>query len=1576
MENSDARRCGVELAVLLAAGSVGAADFNSSLAPLIPNIQRAQAPVITTVNGIEYALVADYFFDFLDPGYYLDMLDGKQAGGKIGIVKDPFGKAEYLGATTPIIDANFSRLQVSDDGKALWADIRYWPTIDDAPPPSGMLVWKLDELIAAAEKNSLAKQNTWRPLPIDREGTQAVVTPTKFNLNEGPGITSGWMFGMARSQVLNIKAEAGFHFGDVGVIDLTKLIKGLDEYKNAKSVTGFSNSVTAEGAVIIRNTDTEKSVMSTKAKESGSATTAATEESYEKGTFSKDGVLFLVPTLTPDQMNDLREGKRLAPRSISINLGELTIVKADGSTVTKNVTVAVNVSDFASAEGRVFFGDRDLANPGYSEFKLSGTVGVEQTNNPLDVFRVEQRLKYLGFPAIGTGSGNTLKEFKTDGTFGDEEKAALKLFEKVVRYQNAGENSKFNNDASGADGALGKKETLTLNWLNAYNAPHWMQFFESTGKSEPQFLSSNSHLPGWNNSQLGTFDPDAKRVQNVELYGTSWMYDLMVAKQYSPNTLRQSGSLFNGSVDANYGVTPRWVPSGIHSSHDLGMAFDLGVSNHIGYAKQKATTEALSSAINSLPKGPWSVVNAIAYTQPVLASGESGLPNTVQPTKEKNDQVSALRDFLSLYAVTRGDAIKGNGTWDDLPVKNGETARAALFGSGQPVGGLISKVLIGDAAVVDKKTGKIKTPLNANPYANINAVLYRLGITASPADSHQNHFHIYLSPPALKEIATSKPLLADGLADSEVFFAMPEVVEPEVLLSQVSFMLNQGEELMFVMDVPYVPVQETSVVLAAETATADKGTLTVSYILKDCQPVPSMGDPKSAERVVDPASALSNYMENRVGHALDFAAFKNPTLIEGPKHGKMTREVDSKGDVAFGFDPTPEYVGSDVAVFTVDYQGRQYKVIFELKVRKVVDQNIEYCPKPTLIKVKKPAAGSADYGLGGISVGFSDLPASALGSTTNTKITLDDNAAGYNWYIDATPADNSEYLPTANPNEWIAKADSEAAGKMDMLSVLLHEYGHALGIEHSASAHDYMATTLAPGVRRLPSAEELALMSRLAGDLRLELAGDSTPSPDTPSSPLPSVPLGGSLGLALLGRLRGNRYGGWNVAVDSASLIPQYAVAANPKLSNTEFAGGQGWSTTGDVRFQDGAATLIETASSQTRLNQVFIVGENDRFLSFTVAETALDDADQAPDDAFEVALLDANTGASLLGGTGLTRNDAFLNLQADGNDHKSQAVTSIRNADGSRTYLVDLAGIPTGTAVNLAFDLIGFGKGAAAASSHLTIRDLRIGVPQTRDDSVTLAEDTPIVLDALANDLNARQPGFVPVIVDAPAHGQVTINADGSFSFAPEQNWNGEDRFTYKLSDGRVDSNLATVSLTVTPVNDAPVTVADAASVGEDGTLAASRNLLANDSDVDAATVLTVAAPGEYVGVYGTLTLAQDGSYSYTLANDSNVVQALCAGEVVTDVFAYAASDGLTSTPAQLTVTITGENDAPVTAADAANVQEDGTIAASGNLLANDSDADAGTVPTVFAPGDYVGAYGTLNLGLDGSYSYALTND
>lgn len=142
-----------------------------------------------------------------------------------------------------------------------------------------------------------------------------------------------------------------------------------------------------------------------------------------------------------------------------------------------------------------------------------------------------------------------------------------------------------------------------------------------------------------------------------------------------------------------------------------------------------------------------------------------------------------------------------------------------------------------------------------------------------------------------------------------------------------------------------------------------------------------------------------------------------------------------------------------------------------------------------------------------VTVTTADLSGGAVGQTTGSSITLDTNAAGYSWYIDYTPYLNDEYLPTSNPNEWIAKEGSAAYGKMDLLSVLLHEYGHALGLEHSADSGDYMATTLAPGVRRMPSSDELALMARLVAEAKgsydAPLPTDPI-NPDQPGAPLPS----------------------------------------------------------------------------------------------------------------------------------------------------------------------------------------------------------------------------------------------------------------------------------------------------------------------------------------------------------------------------------------------------------------------------------------------------------------------------------------
>jgi VCBS repeat-containing protein len=90
-------------------------------------------------------------------------------------------------------------------------------------------------------------------------------------------------------------------------------------------------------------------------------------------------------------------------------------------------------------------------------------------------------------------------------------------------------------------------------------------------------------------------------------------------------------------------------------------------------------------------------------------------------------------------------------------------------------------------------------------------------------------------------------------------------------------------------------------------------------------------------------------------------------------------------------------------------------------------------------------------------------------------------------------------------------------------------------------------------------------------------------------------------------------------------------------------------------------------------------------------------------------------------------------------------------------------------------------------------------------------------------------------VLVSGPAHGTLTLNSDGSFTYTPAENFCGEDSFTYKAYDGELYSNVATVTIHGTCVNDAPVARDDSYTTDEDTPLLVpAPGVLGNDYDVD----------------------------------------------------------------------------------------------------------------------------------------------
>jgi len=344
------------------------------------------------------------------------------------------------------------------------------------------------------------------------------------------------------------------------------------------------------------------------------------------------------------------------------------------------------------------------------------------------------------------------------------------------------------------------------------------------------------------------------------------------------------------------------------------------------------------------------------------------------------------------------------------------------------------------------------------------------------------------------------------------------------------------------------------------------------------------------------------------------------------------------------------------------------------------------------------------------------------------------------------------------------------------------------------------------------------------------------------------------------------------------------------------------------------------------------------------------------------------------------TNEDTPLSIAAPGvlgndTDVDSSALTAVlvtAPAHGTLTLSANGSFVYTPNANWSGSDTFTYQASDGAATSNLATVDLTVNAvndaPVANDDNYTTNEDTALtiatVAGVLANDSDVDSASLTAVLVSAPAHGTLTLNADGSFNYAPSANYNGADSFSYKSNDGVADSNVATVNLTIVAVNDAPVAGNDSYSTNEDTplTVTSAAGVLANDTDVDgdALTAILVSSPAN-----GTLTLNADGSLTYTPNANWNG----------TDSFTYKANDGVAdSNVAVVTIAVNAVNDAPTAADDSYHTDRNTplTVAAPG-VLSNDTDVEGDTLSAILVSGP---TNGTLMLNADGSFTYTPATD
>ena len=242
---------------------------------------------------------------------------------------------------------------------------------------------------------------------------------------------------------------------------------------------------------------------------------------------------------------------------------------------------------------------------------------------------------------------------------------------------------------------------------------------------------------------------------------------------------------------------------------------------------------------------------------------------------------------------------------------------------------------------------------------------------------------------------------------------------------------------------------------------------------------------------------------------------------------------------------------------------------------------------------------------------------------------------------------------------------------------------------------------------------------------------------------------------------------------------------------------------------------------------------------------------------------------------------------------------------------------------------------------------------PVANDVTTSTNETRFISVDITLDATDVEGDAITYSIVSNPSNGSLGSISGATVTYTPSTDWNGTDTFTYKANDGSLDSNTATVTITVDAVNDAPTTSAVSASTNEDTAV----DITLSGADVDSGDTLTYS-----------VVATNNGSVSISGATATYTPNANWNG---TDTFTYKANDGtVDSNTSTVTVTVSAVNDAPVSSAVSASTDED--IAKAITLDATDVEGDAITYSIVSNPSN--GSLGSVS-GASVTYTQTTAN-